>query len=199
MFKQIEILLEGRNPDADGPLTEAEQQAVRPLLQPGETMRGYVRGRVVGAGSSLWMLSSQALHLLDSGRHRPVSLPLASVQAVDSLNGRYGQTLVLIAADQRRSIFGAHRQLAAALMHALATLRPDLRQPTAVPVRPLHAAAVAEDAADAARWLAASRARLQPSVFDAVLALREAADLHERGVLDEREFGLLKERLLQAA
>jgi hypothetical protein len=200
VFKQIEILLEGRNPDGDGPLTEAEGEALRRLLQPGETLRGYVRGRIVGAGSSLWVLTDQALHMLDDGRRQPkASLPLAALQAVDSLGGRYGQTLVVMSAARRHSIFGAHRQLAAALMHALATLRPDLQPPPPATVRPLRAAAVAEEAADAARWLAASRARLQPSAFDAVVALREAVELRERGVLDEREFSLLKARLLQAA
>jgi hypothetical protein len=85
------------------------------------------------------------------------------------------------------------------MVHALGRWRSDLELPPTVPPRPRDAAASAEDAMAAAHWLAASRARLQPSACDAVLALREAAALRERGVIDEREFGLLKERLLQAA
>lgn len=199
MFQQFEILIEGMNPEAGGPLTEGELSRVRAALQPDEHLDGFVRGRVVGAGGGLWVLTGQRVLLLQDGRRRGVNaLPFGAVQRVTLEAGRYGSTLALFTADQRLSVFAADAGLARAFVAALA------RQLPAGMVPPLPAVAVSdEDAADVATWVSWSRLQLRPAAHQGMaenlVLLREAATLHERGMLNDAEYGALKGRLLDAA
>jgi hypothetical protein len=120
VLQQIEILLEGLNPYADGPLTEPEQARLRGLLHAGETPAAFVRGRVVRAGAGLWVLTAQRLLLLQDGRRPKVDeLPRAAVPPLTVQRGRYGSTLVLEGGGQRHAIFGAEPDAARAFANQL--------------------------------------------------------------------------------
>lgn len=199
MFQQFEILIEGMNPEAGGPLTEGELARVRAALQPDEHLSSFVRGRIVGAGGGLWVLTEQRVLRLQTGRRRAVNaLPLAAVQRVSLQAGRYGSTLALFTADQRLSVFAAHAGLARAFVAALARSLPAGAAPAAE-----DTTVAAEDAADVATWISWSRLHLQPAphqgMAESLVLLREAATLHERGMLNDAEYGALKGRLLDAA
>lgn len=219
VFKQFEILLEGMNHEASGPLTDLELSRVRSALQPGEHLCSFVRGRIVGAGTGLWVLTEQRVVRLQDGRRRNVdTLPLAQVQEVSLQAGRYGHTVAIAAAGQRLSIFAADAGLARAFVAAVARSLPpgaslsagasattaayasamSAQSPTSA-----EAADIASAAADVATWVTWSRLRLQPTphqgMAENLMLLREAATLHERGMLNDAEYGALKERLLEAA
>ncbi len=199
MFQQFEILIEGMNPEAGGPLGEGEFSRVRAALQPDEQLCSFVRGRIVGAGEGLWVLTEQRVLLLQSGRRRAVNaLPLAAIQRVTLQAGRYGSTVALFTADQRLSVFAAHAGLARAFVAALGRCLPAGTAPAVD-----TAAVSAEDAADVATWVSWSRLHLRPAAHQGMaenlVLLREAATLHERGLLNGAEYGALKDRLLEAA
>lgn len=199
MFQQIAILIEGMNPEAGGPLTDGELSRVRAALQADEHLSSFVRGRVVGAGGALWVLTEQRLLLLKDGRRRNVdTLPIAAIQRLALQAGRYGSTLALFTADRRLSIFAADAGLARAFAAALAHSLPAGALPADASTAP-----TADESADVATWVSWSRLRLMPSAHqgmaDNLVLLREAATLHERGMLGAAEFGALKGRLLDAA
>jgi len=196
VFKQFEILLEGMNHEAHGPLTDAELSRVRGALRAGEQLCSYVRGRVVGAGAALWVLTEQRLLFVREGRRGQVdTLPLAALQRITLQAGRYGSTVAVVTGNERRSIFAAHAGLAAAFVSAAARALPQLAiQGDTDP------ALDTDETADVATWVTWSRLRLQPAphqgMADSVVMLREAATLHERGMLNDAEYGALKVRLL---
>ncbi len=201
MFKQFEILLEGMNPEATGPLTDVELSRVRAAMTSGEHLTGYVRGRIVGAGSGLWVLTEQRVLRAQEGRRRSVeSLPLSAIQRVRLEAGRYGSTVALFTADQRLSLFAADDGLAAAFVAALARSLP---AGVAVEAGSGGPSLSPEDSADIATWVAWSRLRLQPTppqgMAENLVLLAEAATLHQRGMLNDAEYGALKGRLLDAA
>lgn len=201
MFKQFEILLEGFNPEAGGPMTADELSRVRAAMQPQEQLLSFVRGRIVGAGTGLWALTDQRLLTLRSGRRGQAdAFGMGQIQQMELQPGRYGSTLALYTADQRLSLFAAEPALAAAFAQALTAVLPQ----GAVQGRASKQASFdAETTADVATWLSWSRLRLQPepqaTMTENLALLREAANLHERGVLGAAEFGALKGRLLDAA
>ena len=156
MFKQIEILLEGFNPEADGPLSAAELSRLRRAVPAGETLQAYVRGRVVGAGEALWALTGQQLVVVRSSRRGQAdSLPLQALQQLDVQAGRYGMTLALTTTDQRLAIYAADAALAEIFARAATRLVPALR----LAAQP--AAASAQALTEAVSWTEWSRRRLQ--------------------------------------
>ncbi len=199
MFQQFEILIEGLNPEAGGPLAEGELSRVRAALQAEEQLGSFLRGRVVGAGGGLWVLTEQRLLMLQDGRRKGVNaLPLSAVQRLTLEAGRYGSTVAIYTADQRLSLFAAHGGLARAFAAALGRSLPAGMAPAADAT-----VVAAEDAADVATWVSWSRLHLQPArhqgMAENLVLLREAASLHERGMLNDAEYGALKGRLLDAA
>ncbi len=156
MFKQFEILLEGFNPEADGPLTAAELSSLRRALPAGETLQAYVRGRVVGAGEALWALTGQQLVVVRSGRRGQAdSLPRQALQQLDMQAGRYGMTLALTTADRRLAIYAADAALAEIFARATTHVMPALR------LEAQHGAASAQALTEAGSWTEWSRRRLQ--------------------------------------
>ena len=200
MFKQIEILLAGMNPEAGGPLNDQELSRVRQALMPDEQLNGFVRGRVVRGGAALWVLTDQRLLLLKQGLLNRSVTPLAwaQVQQLTLERGRYGSTVALFTADKRWSLFAADTGLARSFVAALGAALPAGVAPTE-----LGREVSAQHGADVATWVSWSRLRLQPTahqgMVENLVLLREAATLHERGMLNEAEFGALKGRLLVAA
>jgi hypothetical protein len=121
VLKQIEILIEGSNPEADGPLTEAETQRVRAVLAAGEEVEAFVRGRVLRAGAGLWVLTPKRLLMLDMrGRGSTDRFALTELRALELQRGRYGHCVAVQAQGRRRSLFGADAELACTFTAALA-------------------------------------------------------------------------------
>lgn len=118
MFKQIEILLEGWNPDADAPLTDADLARVRAAArgaQPVDPVRAFVRGRVLRAGAAAWVATDKHLVLLHTARGRgDQALAWNQVQDLTLQPGRYGMALALQAGAQRHSMFAADPDMARA-------------------------------------------------------------------------------------
>ncbi len=200
MFKQIEILLAGMNPEAGGPLTDQELSRVRAALAHDEHLQAFVRGRVVRGGATLWVLTDQRLLLLKQGLLNSSVTPLAwaEVQGVSLERGHYGSTVALFTPLRRVSLFAADDGLARSFAAALAAVLPSSVAPAELG-RPVSA----QHGADVATWVSWSRLRLLPAapqgMVENLVLLREAATLHERGMLNDAEFGALKGRLLEAA
>lgn len=200
MFKQIEILLAGMNPEAGGPLNDQELSRVRAALAHDEQLHGYVRGRVVRGGAALWVLTDQRLLLLKQGLLNRSVTPLSwtEVQAVSLERGRYGSTVALFTPLRRVSLFAADDGLARSFAAALNAVLP-----AGAAATELGRGVSAERSADVAAWVSWSRMRLLPAapqgMVENLVLLREAATLHERGMLNDAEFGALKGRLLEAA
>ncbi len=197
MFDQIEILLEGRDPHACAALDDAEVFAVRSTMAAGEEVLGAVRGREVGAGAVLWVLTDARVMALARGKRSVTQqVALSDLSEVDAQRGRYGATLALFVSGRRISLFAADPMLASHFMRALQAACPAPLTSTLKALRTSESAAASE-------WVAEARARLRPAAHspavNAVVMLREAAVLRDRGVLDAVEFGHLKGKLLAAA
>jgi hypothetical protein len=198
VFEQIEILMAGRNPNAHGPLTEAEVSALRPALKTDEVVDAFVRGRVPGGGAGLWVLTAQRVLVVAAELSaKPRVIELVAVQSVVCQAGAYGCTIELRAGGRPCLLIAAEPDLAHAFALSLVEQRPALATSSVFEELSVDAAA------DVSLWVAASRARLQPATVqaavEAVSVLREVAVMRERGVLNESEFSLLKGKLLAAA
>lgn len=138
MFKQIEILLEGWNPDADAPLTGDEVARVRTALRPDDPVRAFVRGRVLRAGAALWVGTDKHVVLLGTGRgSADLAVAWSQVQDLSLKTGRYGMALALQAGTVRHSMFAADPDMARAFAALLAprqlhSTAPAAAQPVAV-------------------------------------------------------------------
>lgn len=138
MFKQIEILLEGWNPDADAPLTGDEAARVRAALRADDQVRAFVRGRVLRAGAALWVGTDKHVVLLHTGRGRSdLALAWSQVQDLSLETGRYGMALALQAGAVRHSMFAADPDMARAFAALLAARQhhgtaPAAAEPVAV-------------------------------------------------------------------
>ena len=198
MLQQIEILLEGMNPYSDGALTNTEVAQLRPSMRDDETLESFVRGRIVGSGSGLWLLTNHRLLVLNSRRKWvPQALDLAAGEAVETIQGRYGATISMRVGGIRHALFAADARLSTAFAAALAGRFPaSSAQDGFTPL-------AADEAAEVALWIATSRLSLQPalrrSAGEVVVLLREVAALRERGMLNDAECTALKGRLLEAA
>lgn len=201
MFQQFEILMEGFNPAATGPLTDAELSAARNAMQPGEHLGSFVRGRTVSAGNTLWVLTESAVWVLQSGRRRSASrLNLTDVSRITLERGRYGTTLALYTAGQRVAVFGADEALARVFAAAFTQAQPAAAASIEAPSKACRVQQ--SDAADVATWVSWSRLRLMPTaqgMAENLGLLREAASLHQSGMLNDAEFDALKGRLLDVA
>jgi len=125
VFKQLEILFGSKDTDASTPITDDELSRVRAALQPGEYAGCYVRGRIVGAGAGLWVLSEKRLFRVGTGRSRQVeTLPLAEIKSLSLEAGRYGSTVVMHTASQRYSLFAANEKLAQDFVAAISSHLP---------------------------------------------------------------------------
>lgn len=158
MLEQIEILLAGENPDANGALTKNELALLRSSMRDDEALECFVRGRVVGSGAGLWVLTDQRLLVLQAKRRRtPLSLDPSAGEAVETVTGRYGTTISMRVGGVRYAMFGAGAQLSAAFARALHGRLPG---PAA---RAPFLSLSGDEEAEVERWIAASRLLLQPA------------------------------------
>ena len=118
-----EIFLEGHNPYALKKLEEADVDAIRQQVFTSETLRGYVIGRIVGAGRGVWVLTDQAVVLRNAGMQGAQRLALDEVEHFEAERGRYGHVVRLKAQGRTWSLFGADRELACEVARALELAR----------------------------------------------------------------------------
>lgn len=177
-------------------LTDAEVAAVRLETQPGEQVQAYLRGWLTGEGSTLWLVTSQRVLLVNlTARERTHRLAFSEIESLDHESGRYGTVVRLRAGGRAWAVVGAHRLLVAGWAATLSLRAPETA------ITPLRLDA------DEASTLASLNllARLQVEPLDATGALHrtamlvEADHLRARGALSDAEFQRLKDQLLEAA
>lgn len=116
----VELLIEGRNPYAADALSQDEARALRKGLQPGESVTAVLRGVTPRTGQTVWALAGSRVVMARTGwRGECAAMDVASVRAIDVVRGKYGVTIGLSTAAERRSVYGADRALALAFAQAV--------------------------------------------------------------------------------
>jgi hypothetical protein len=177
-------------------LTDAEVTAIRLETQPGEQVQAYLRGWLTGEGSTLWLVTSQRVLLINmTARERTHRLAFSDIESLDHESGRYGTVVRLRAAGRHWAVLGSHRLLVAGWVAALGLRTPEARL---VPL-PLDAA----EASTLAGLHVLARLRVEPAsgagTTSRAAMLVEADRLHTRGALSDAEYRRLKGQLLEAA
>lgn len=127
----VELLIEGSNPYATQALPQTDIDVLRRTVGRDERIRAYAQGRSVGQGRSVWVVTDEALLVLQTlGTPTVRRIDLGDVQAASLQKGRYGQTLTLTAIGQRTSIYGLARTPAVMLQRAL---QPDASEQIFLP------------------------------------------------------------------
>lgn len=177
-------------------LTDDEVAAVRLETQPGEQVQAYLRGWLTGEGSTLWLVTSQRVLLINlSARERTHRVAFTDIESLDHESGRYGTVVRLRAAGRQWAVLGSHRLLVAGWVAALGLRTPHARM---APL-PLEAA----EASTLATLHVLARLRVEPAsganAASVTAMLVEADRLHTQGALSDAEFRRLKGQLLEAA
>lgn len=116
----FEILIEGANPYADGPLTDGERERLQAAGLAPEAVQALVIGRVVQGGRGVWALGAQELVLLGQRYKTSVDrVPRSEFSHIESETGRYGQTLRLQTRQGRWAMYAVDAARAAALVQQL--------------------------------------------------------------------------------
>jgi hypothetical protein len=119
--EQLEILIEGRNPYANQLLRHADVDLLRNHLQRDERIAAYATGRSVGMGRTIWVVTSQALLVVQTGKRPGVrKFALGSIEQADAENGRYGHALSAHVAGARLGLYGVAQSFAVLTLRALA-------------------------------------------------------------------------------
>ena len=112
----FEILIEGGNPYADGPLTEGERERLHAQGLDPQQLDALVIGRVVMGGRGVWALSATQLVLLGQRYRTSVDvLPRAELVRVEQETGRYGETVRLHTRQGQWAMYGVDAARAARL------------------------------------------------------------------------------------
>ena len=118
----FEILIEGANPYADGPLTEGELTRLKAEGLDASTLDALVIGRVVMGGRGVWALAGERLVILGYRYRDSVdSLTRQDITHAESETGRYGETVRLQTRQGQWAMYGVHRDRAAQLVDRLTT------------------------------------------------------------------------------
>ena len=116
----FEILIEGANPYADGPLTDGERERLQAAGLAPEAVQALVIGRVVQGGRGVWALGAQELVLLGQRYKTSVDrVPRSEFSHIESETGRYGQTLRLQTRQGRWAMYAVDAGRAGALVQQL--------------------------------------------------------------------------------
>ena len=116
----FEILIEGANPYADGPLTDGERDRLQAAGLAPEAVQALVIGRVVQGGRGVWALGAQELVLLGQRYKTSVDrVPRSEFSHIESETGRYGQTLRLQTRQGRWAMYAVDAGRAGALVQQL--------------------------------------------------------------------------------
>ena len=119
--EQLEILIEGDNPYAAQLLRHADVDLIRNQLQRDERITAYASGRSVGVGRTVWVVTSQSLLVVQTGKRPGVrKFALSSIERVDTEKGRYGHALSAQLAGARLGLYGVAHGFAVLTLRALA-------------------------------------------------------------------------------
>jgi len=121
----FEILLEGTNPYADGPLNEGERSRLQTEGVDASAAEALVIGRVVMGGRGVWALVDQQLLLLGQRYRTSVDrVARSDITHAEREAGRYGDTVRLHTRQGRWAMYGVDAARAAQLVQALAARSP---------------------------------------------------------------------------
>jgi len=116
----FEILIEGANPYADGPLTEGERERLQAAGLVPEAVQALVIGRVVQGGRGVWALGASELVLLGQRYKTSVDrVPRSEFSHIECETGRYGETVRLQSRQGRWAMYAVDAGRAAALVQQL--------------------------------------------------------------------------------
>lgn len=116
----FEILIEGANPYADGPLTEGERTRLQGAGLDPAALDAVVIGRVVKGGRGVWVLAGDRLVMLGMRYRDSVdTLSRRDITHIESETGRYGETLRLQTAQGSWSMYAVDPARAGQLVQQL--------------------------------------------------------------------------------
>ena len=116
----FEILIEGGNPYADGPLTEGEQKRLKEAGLDRAALDALAIGRVVMGGRGVWALAGDRLVMLGY-RYRDSVDTLARRDITHAAHetGRYGETVRLQTSQGQWAMYGVDAERAKQLVQQL--------------------------------------------------------------------------------
>lgn len=121
----FEILIEGGNPYADGPLTTGEQTLLAAEGLDAAALDALAMGRVVMGGRGVWALSSSQLVLLGQrGRTSVDRVARSDITHAERETGRYGETVRLQTRQGQWAMYGVDARRAAQLVDQLTARTP---------------------------------------------------------------------------
>ncbi len=120
----FEILIEGANPYADGPLSEGEQSRVKGAGLDLTALDALAIGRVVKGGRGVWALAGDRLVMLGYRYRDSVdTLTRRDITHIESETGRYGETVRLQTAQGSWSMYAVDATRAGLLVQQLGQAR----------------------------------------------------------------------------
>lgn len=103
----FEILIEGGNPYADGPLTDGEAERLQAAGMDLQALDALVIGRIVKGGRGVWAVAGDRLVMLGFRYRTSVdTLARRDITHAESETGRYGETVRLQTAQDRWVLYG---------------------------------------------------------------------------------------------
>lgn len=119
--EQLEILFEGHDPSAQQLLRHADVDLIRNHLNRDEAICAFATGRAVGAGRTIWVVTTQSLLVVQtSKRQHARKHDLSQIEQVEAEEGRYGFSLRALLPGAREGLYGVHRSFAVLALRALA-------------------------------------------------------------------------------
>jgi len=116
----FEILIEGANPYADGPLRDGEHSRLQGAGLDPAALDAVVIGRVVKGGRGVWALAGDRLVMLGIRYRDSVdTLSRRDITRIESETGRYGETLRLQTAQGSWSMYAVDPARAGQLVQQL--------------------------------------------------------------------------------
>jgi len=107
------------NPAAEQFISEAEVQAMRGRLAIRESLKAFVRGRVVSKGAGFWVLTSDAILIFGEAAY-PYRMPFSQVESITGEEGQYGLTLRLRVKGASYAVYGVSTRMGLAFARMLA-------------------------------------------------------------------------------
>ena len=119
--EQLEILADGKNPDANQLLRQADVDLIRNHLNRDERITAYATGRSVGMGRTIWVATTHSLLVAQTGKRPGVrKYALGSIEQADAEKGRYGHALSAQLTGARLGLYGVAQSFAVLTLRALA-------------------------------------------------------------------------------
>ncbi len=116
----FEILIEGANPYADGPLSEGEQSRLKDAGLDPAALDALAIGRVVMGGRGVWALAGDRLVMLGMRYRDSVdTLSRSDITHAEHESGRYGETVRLQTTQGQWAMYGVDAARAAQLVGQL--------------------------------------------------------------------------------